>query len=241
MWHAALVLLESFVLTDGNYRWSVPAATSSIDGLGGGLGYTIDHGFCTNMLAMFPERSLFYGLEWPALQFVHCSDIHHAIRRGFSTWSMNHRLLSFNDLATSAACVQTASVSGDPFSDTCPWELYIGTDDGSTYATLAAYVVNHRRSAYDPQWFQHPIVSSSGVETSGDALARSVMRFQTHLCWYLDATFCFYFQVLHERHGVDVLMIVRLTLLLVFALAALRCALIVFWCLVALLCIRTKP
>ena len=240
--HLALSVCDAFVLTEGNYRWSVPAAFDAIDGLGGGIGYAIDESFCSKMLARFPERSLLYGLEVPALQFVHCSDIQHSIQRGFHTWSMNHRLLSFNDLSTSASCARTASVTGDPTADACPWELYIGTDDGSTHESLAAYVVNHRRSAVDEDgWWKRPVRSSSGIESSGDALARSVMRFQTHLCWYMDATFCYYFQVLHEVHNVDVLMIVRLTLLLIFLLAALRCALIFFWCLVALLCIRAKP
>ena len=52
--------------------------------------------------------------------------------------------------------------------------------------------------------------SSAGVVAYGvDAHARSVMRFQTHLCWYLDATFCYYFQRWQEEHNVEVLLIVR--------------------------------
>ena len=37
------------------------------------------------------------------------------------------------------------------------------------------------------------------MDAGGDPLRRSVMRFQTHLCWYLDATFCYYFHGFQEQ------------------------------------------
>ena len=227
-------------LPGGAHRWSVPAAASGIDGLGGGIAWILDDDFCTNMIGHFPERNLFYGLEISAIQFVHCSDIRDAIQRGFATWAANHRLISFSDISASGPCSESSSYTGE-LSDTCPWELYIGTDDGESNPGLAAYVINHRTSSMNPDWFDKPLRSSAGEVAYGvDAHARSVMKFQTHLCWYLDATFCYYFQILHEEHQIDVLLIVRTVLLAVFGMAALRVSSILFWCLVALFCLRGK-
>lgn len=45
-----------------------------------------------------------------------------------------------------------------------------------------------------------------------------VMRFQTHLCWYLDATFCYSFHGYQEQ-GIDVLLSMRLVLFGLFTFA----------------------
>jgi hypothetical protein len=225
-------------LPGGAYRWHVPALTSSFEGLGGGIGWVVDEGFCDGLIGRFPERDLIPGIVLPSvLQFVHCSDLRNALQRGFATWSDNHPLLSFTDLSTTAPCTASGSVTG-ALADSCPWELYVGTDDGSEHPSLAAYVVNHRTSSVDSSWFSRPLRSSAGEVVYGvDAHARSEMRFQTHLCWYLDATFCWYFQMLHEDHNVDVLLIVRVVLLALFGLAALRVAGVLFWCFVAACCL----
>ena len=224
----------------GAYRWTVPASGTSTDGLGLGISWVLDDGFCADMVGLFPERDILpFGLTLPsAFQFVHCSDIRDAMQRGFATWSANHRLIKFVDVSTAAPCASASSRTG-AMSDTCPWELFVGTDDGLTHTSLAAYVTNHRRSEVDPQWFAQEVRSSSGVPAYGiDAHARSVMRFQTHLCWYLDATFCWYFQQLQEDHGLDVLLLTRALLFSLFGLAVFRLFLILFWCLVALFCLR---
>ena len=164
-----------------------------------------------------------------------------AISRGFATWTANHRLITFNELGSTAACKAQGSVTGE-ISDACPWELHIGTANGTENRELAAYVINHRVSALRPDdWYNQPVRSSAGVVTHGvDAYARSVMRFQTHLCWYLDATFCYYFQRLQDEHNVDVLLITRAVLLVVFGVAALRILAILFWCFIALCCLKSK-
>lgn len=185
------------------FRWSVPSLAASRDGLGGGISWVLSNTFCDEMLGRFPERELFFGLQLSWAQFVHCSDVRNAIIRGFSTWSANHRLISFSDVGSTEPCSSPDSVKGE-VSDACPWELYVGADDGAQHPGLAAYVTNHRASAVHPtDWFRRPVRSSAGALQYGvDAHARSVMRFQTHLCWYLDATFCYYFQRLHEEQEV---------------------------------------
>ena len=233
-------------LPAGAFRWSVPSGAHSRAGLGGGLDWVLADDFCNQMLGQFAERDLvrfanYFRVDIPWAQFVHCTDIRDAISRGFATWTANHRLITFNELGSTAACKAQGSVTGE-ISDACPWELHIGTANGTENRELAAYVINHRVSALRPDdWYNQPVRSSAGVVTHGvDAYARSVMRFQTHLCWYLDATFCYYFQRLQDEHNVDVLLITRAVLLVVFGVAALRILAILFWCFIALCCLKSK-
>ena len=170
------------------HRWSMPADTGSSAGLAGGLAWVMDDAFCDNILGRFPERDLLSFVELPGLQFVSCDDVRDAILRGFATWTANHRLISFTNIGSTSPCQH--DVTGE-LNDSCPWELFISTADGTAHPDLAAYVINHRSSAFAPDWFQKPLRSSAGVDAYGvDAYARSTMHFQTHLCWYLDATFC---------------------------------------------------
>lgn len=177
------------------YRWSLPAETSSNEGLGGGISWVLDPAFCDHLISRFPERSLIRGVT-SFVTFISCSDIHDAVIRGLNTWSANHKHVSFNDISASAPCA-SPSASID---DGCPWELYIGTENGGDHPSLAAYVVNHRRSKRDARWYTRPVRSPSGATATGvDAHWRSVMRFQTGICWYLDATFCYAFHSMDRR------------------------------------------
>ena len=218
-------------------RWRVPASSSSTEGLGGGLSWVLDDAFCDHLMSRFPERSVVRGIDLPSLDFLQCEDIKAAILRGFSTWAENHRLVSFHDISHTASCA-THSAAPD---DSCPWELYVTTDDGSEYAKLAAYVFTHRDSSVDPNWFAKSVRASSGVQASGvDAHYRSVMRFQTHLCWYLDATFCYYFQRLEKEHNVDVSLVMRVVLFLLFGLAALKLLTVTLFICAAVCCLKDE-
>ena len=247
--------LSSFVLTGANssshsgqlrslpgtsFRWTVPAEQANTDGLGGGLFWALDPQFCEKMLTMFPERNIFLGVDFLDVDFLNCDDIKAALLRGFATWSDNHRLLNFVDISESAPCM-AANRSADR-SDPCPWEVYITTDDGSAHPDLAAYVTTFRASHFDQLWFTQPLRSSSGVIAFGvDANRRSMMRFQTHICWYLDATFCYHLQRLKHESAMgtaDIDLFVRLTLLMLFAMAATRMLWTLFFVCVALFCVR---
>ena len=246
--HLLPAMTQAFVVTGINSsvptmlptmaaRWHVPTSVESTEGLGGGLAWVLDDDFCAQMISRFPERSFVRGLELPAISFVSCEEIKAAIQRGFDTWSANHRLISFTDISTSTPCESHSADTSDP----CPWELYVSTDDGETHPKLAAYVQTHHVSSADQAWFERTLRSSAGMMAHGvDANYRSVMRFQTHLCWYLDATFCYYFHHLEERHSIDVGLLVRLVLAAVFGVAALRVFAMTFWILVALFCLRAE-
>lgn len=250
-------------LPGNSHRWNVPASSTSDEGLGGGLSWVLEAGFCDRMRPRFPERQILGGVDIPGLDFVSCEDVHDALLRAFATWSANHKLITFTDLAQASRC-ESQFVTGE-LSDSCPWELYIGTDDGVAYPRLAAYVLNYRSSSVDSQWFQGSVRSSAGTLDYGvDAHARSVMRMQTHLCWYLDATFCYMFQEASDNDNVDVRaptpgtpppvrappadrapprplqmqLIVRVACFFLLGLAITRLLTIVFWCYLAISCTR---
>jgi hypothetical protein len=218
------------------YRWTVPAQASATQGLGGGLSWVMDETLCENILGQFPERLIVRGLELgPWFDFVSCTDVQSAIHRGFRTWSDNHRLVSFSELTHVQGCEKPTGKTDDP----CPWELYITTDDGEELPDLAAYVYAYRDSQFHADWYSRPIRSSAGVVATGvDAYSRSKMAFQTHLCWYLDATFCYYYQNLEESTELDVGLTVRATLFTLFGLACVRLLLILFWVLMAMMCVK---
>jgi hypothetical protein len=206
-----LTLLNRYV-----YRWSMPVDTGSNEGLGGGLSWVLDPSFCEQMLPQFPEGA---KSSWMGYDFVTCNDILVALARGFATWEANHKHIQFRDVADTEACANRSAALGD----LCAWQLYVGTDDGASYPNLAAYVINHRTSAFPaafPKWWQETARSPAGVvDAAVDPFQRSVMRFQTHICWYLDATFCYAFHTMQDEHGLDVVLIMRLVLFSLFLLA----------------------
>ena len=78
---------SSFVL-----RWSLPPApdaNSSTDGLGGGIAFAYEVGFCERMRSQFEESN-----------FLNCADIRGGVERAFDTWSANHDGITFVDVTT---------------------------------------------------------------------------------------------------------------------------------------------
>ena len=97
----ALLLLAApaWVPSPFSYRWGLPADARSFDGLGGGIAWALDPSFCETMLPSFHEdapTTRFY-------RFVDCDEIKDAFVRAFSTWSANHHLINFKDVAPRAA------------------------------------------------------------------------------------------------------------------------------------------
>ena len=44
------------------YRWTLPAASSSDEGLGGGIAWVMDPNFCDQIISHFPEESIVRGV-----------------------------------------------------------------------------------------------------------------------------------------------------------------------------------
>lgn len=210
-------------------RWSFPADSASLEGLGGGIAWAMQPDFCDNLIRRFPEQTSVFYLGW--LSWVSCADIVDAVQRGMQTWSDNSKVVSFTDLTGTAAC---SAPSGSVLDDPCPWEMLIKTTDGSEHEELAAYVIPYRAShffnasggeyygTWYPAWQHVPVRSPAGVSTTGaDPFRRSELYFNTHICWYLDATFCYEFQR-WANSGVDVQTLVQCTLLAIFGAAAAR-------------------
>ena len=225
----------SFVLSAGSPRWVMPASTESNAGLGGGIAFVVDSSFCSQMLPHFPERNFWFG----GFRFVECADLRHAVHRGFATWSDNHHRIAFTDISTSVPCVPAVGES----TGACPWELFVGTANGTEHETLAAFVENRRASNPSAADSSDSSRSPSGIDLpempetlETPELARSVMRFQTHICWFLDGTFCYY--LVEDSGTVD--LVVRICLLIAFALATLRLSIILGYCSVALWCLNVE-
>ena len=211
-------------LSNVAHRWHLPADSASNQGLGGGLGWVLESEFCEGIISRFPEESVVGGFN--LMRFVTCVEIVEAIARGFEVWAADHKDVFFRNLAGTEQCARRSAATDDA----CPWEIFIGLDNGRQYPTLAAYVTNHRASTLgEHQWWTQPVRTPAGNTFTGvDQMRRSVMRFQTHICWYLDALFCSYFHALLQEHGLDVLTLMRVVLFALFAVAAMRIGLIVF-------------
>ena len=188
-------------------RWHVPLDAASSEGLGGGLAFVVESQLCAKLLPTFREA------------LVDCHGIESAIRRAMRVWSDNHpTVVKFRNITGStAAC--TALSSMDVLSTACPWELYVGAADGAAYPGLAAYVVNYgsRQLVGDEsaRWWEETVRSPSGVSVAGvEAIRRSELRIQTHVCYYLDTTFCHAFHRNPAGH-----VVIPLVCFLVFGLA----------------------
>jgi hypothetical protein len=179
---------SGFVLTPANftsistlpgsaYRWTMPASSDSTAGLGNGLSWALEAQFCDQMVPLFPENDGMFGL----VEFVSCTEIKAAVARAFATWADNHQVLSFVDVTDSVVC--SGGATGDLY-EACPWELLVGTGDGLEYPTLAAFVINYRKSHFDSLWWQKTTRSTAGVSANGvDQMQRSKMTLQKHICW----------------------------------------------------------
>ena len=166
-------------LTKKAYRWTSPEDSTSDRGLGSGIQYVMSSDFCEKILPKFPEESVAAFLH--VTKFVRCQDIMDAIVRGLATWEQNHPTISFSPISDTPECESREPTSADE----CPWELYIGTADGSEYPQLAAYVLNLHASNVGVPVSDRSVRSPAGDVIPGfNDYRRSIMMFQTHLCWY---------------------------------------------------------
>ena len=198
----ALALLAALLRTDAythfgaqlgvseHFSWSLPVAADDESGLGGGIAYVIEPGFCQRLLGRFREHST---STWATVfnlgvEFVDCSSIEDAISRAFTTWAANHKLIGFKDVT--AVC----AAQGPPLSSCSIAEVVIDALPPATPSQelLAAFVVNYP----SPGVTSWPGLgpgrrTTSGVDVSGDyTIGFSTMTFNTAQCWYLDNTFC---------------------------------------------------
>lgn len=195
-----------------HFAWSLPADSADETGLGGGIAYAIEEGFCDRLIHRFREQSqsTFAKVINLGVTFVDCDEIKDAIARAFSTWAANHKLISFKDV--SAVCA-----SGGGSASTCPIaEIAIDAlEPEEGQEGLAAFVRNRATRSSGFPSVPPGRRTTSGIEVSEDwTIGFSTMTFVTTQCWYLDNTFC---SGLHQTGEIgDAL--VRVGLLFVFIL-----------------------
>ena len=209
-----------------HFAWTLPSDPTDSAGLGGGITYAIEPGFCERILTRFREQS---RGTWAkvfnlGVTFVDCRSIADAIARAFATWASNHAFVNFKDVSA-ICCGGSCSIDGvDGDASRC--ELAEVVIDAlppvdSSEELLAAFVIN--RPARGAQFGRRGPGrrTTSGVTVPGDyAIGYSTMTFNNAQCWYLDNTFCSMVHGLHELVDYMLRLCLGLVWLVGFVLAA---------------------
>lgn len=171
------------------YRWTSPAAAPSDDGLGGGISWALapsDEGFCAELLPAFSEHRDFFGGY-----FTSCDDVIVALDRSFGAWADNHRHLSFkrcrltNDGGSDGGCTPELHIrAGSPTAG-----LLSAANSSLPVDMFAAYVKVHGTHG-DNVWRRGPRDTAGTIHNNEFVVGRATLMFHSHMCWYLDATFC---------------------------------------------------
>ena len=143
--------------------WPMPAESTSVVGLGGGLAWSIDPALCPSLVDRFGAENFdYFGVR--IFSFVTCEEITDALLRGFSSWSANHGRVSFFDV--SSACAARGL--------------------NATACDLAEVAITG--GATPPG---QPLRVS--VQSADETIRRATLTFDTEdegACYYMDATVC---------------------------------------------------
>lgn len=183
----------SFNLSSSVFRWSMPTSPLATEGLGGGIAWALHPAFCDALLPLFPEDNM-----RTIVRFITCDDLRNAINSAFSTWAMNHRMISFTDITEHCSVPITAApgalTSSSAALRACPRvEVLIVPDyiedllTGS-HADNAAYVIPDANTVD-----LKPRLTTGGQLSQGLGMRRATLAVSTATCWYFDATFCYHF------------------------------------------------
>lgn len=204
--------------TDGRtYRWTLPKDSRHDTGLGGGISWALapsEAEYCASLLPSFHEGQDGLGIY----SFVDCDELIDGLERAFRAWSANHRQLHFERCIVSAdggadgGCTPEVLVRATPPDVTIPER-----------ETFAAYV--HARGTHgNDRWRFGPRDTAGTVHADELIIGVAELVFHTHVCWYLDATFCSIFQSTEPPWGpaLDVIIVLLCALgcAFTFALAA---------------------
>jgi hypothetical protein len=162
--------------------WRWPATTSPTDGrgLGKSITYALDPGFCPALLPKFPEDGANGGHLDSFLSMINCGTLKTTIHLAFATWAANNAHVSFLDRTDE--CARNGSIV-DHKCDRA--EVLISAADLSSQGGVVAYWLPHVHR------FENTPLLTSGVRvTDALGLLEGRMVISTHVCWYLDATFC---------------------------------------------------
>ncbi|KAJ1637781.1 hypothetical protein T492DRAFT_859490, partial [Pavlovales sp. CCMP2436] len=169
------------------YAWTIAPDPLSDLGLSGGLAFAIDPAFCAQIRPEFREDVQGAG-SLNLVQWVTCADINDAIARAMNTWSANHPYIHFYN-------VTDECIAEDNGRDCGLAEVYIDARlPAAGLEALAAFVVHNPswRNAYSngEQWEMGVRLPSGDTAPLDWQIKFATITFHTHLCWYLDNTFC---------------------------------------------------
>jgi hypothetical protein len=174
-----------------------PARAQDDTGLGGSIAYAMAPDWCANLLRLFREND--QG-RVKIFTFVSCSDIDDALSRAMSTWSSNHPYVNFYNVTaegTGAACSLA--------------ELYVDArapregDDATAAFVMHNPIRGGREYPAGARWEQGVRMPSGEVVADDTRIQFTSLTFHTHLCWYLDASFCASLRSTNERINATVL------------------------------------
>ena len=201
----AWVLYSQHPTEDRVYRWDAPIESTSDDGLGGGISWALQGGFCDAILPRFKAERM--G------NLVDCEAVTEAVVRGFGTWASNHRRLTFHDLTHECAASVAIHVANATDTEAALLAATAAECGGIEVSITAGapLVANHSRRAAvvynmprDRASWRSGTRSTAGVlDEDSRAIELSRMHFNTELCWYLDNSFCYGFHGMEAR-GIDV-------------------------------------
>lgn len=170
---------KQFPLRSTVITWELPYAAHSVsDGLGaGGVSWALLPSVCEELLGMFPEQNMLFGL----VSTITCDDVRLAIQSGFDVWSRNHRQVKFYD--NTHLCTHKTLIECESFTEVTIHSARESSlqDKEEAAAFVVMNFTNYNKS---------PRLTNGAVSELGVAPHRARVYMNTDRCWYLDVTFC---------------------------------------------------
>jgi hypothetical protein len=198
-----------FNLTRVVSRWHAPEMDAhTTDGVAGGITWALHPDFCERVLPQFRSERFVFGL----VATLDCNALRASVALAMSTWSANHRSLSFHDV--SDACTEDRTLMSEDGTRCSAAEVLVRAENmqRSGGAFTVAYIITHVHEA-----MRSPVLTSGIVVPGGVGILSAEMAIDVDTCWYQDALFCSFF---HTVVGATELQeSVRIVLLLLLLIA----------------------
>lgn len=215
---------ESFNLSRVISRWSLPPDPYTDAELGSGISWALGPTFCREILGLFPEENV-----GSMAVLLDCNALRSAVARSFDTWASNHKKLYFVDVTEqceqetgdecdaaevyilpdrdySAANDLAAFVSfkvneaGTLFN---PMPYTTAGRPGEGYGIQGAVMKVRPHGVLHSLVVLHPRIAPRPVPVSRPPPLATVSQVRVKdICWYLDATFCYYFSSLDSSFDI---------------------------------------
>ena len=170
------------------YLWTLPDDPLSEHGLGGGISFAWDDALCDALPSRFRERYVF-GRP------LSCDALQAALHRAFATWSSHHKYIHFIDVTES--CRQLGYPNGScPLAEVFITSLQSPSENNNLTSSEAEHLALYGEEAATAVPTTQPTTIfryTNGERTSSRAVIETYaaeIHVATHLCWYLDGSFC---------------------------------------------------